>query len=440
MNESSKNCLLWRFTAGCVLLIVFHGAGCNRQETESNATSAIDMSKEAATAPKRRDKAKPKLHYSTSPSAKSPDSTTISFIPTIQLVPFASVQIELQLTDGQKKTLTEIDQKRHIVHETWSEAGGNISREQNTDRLMAARRRLSEEVLEVLNKDQRDRLSRIAVQVNGAISLLDPFMAIRLQITDEQLAKFREIVNAKNEEIRKVTRAGSRGPSVKDLVAKCEEIRAKADKAVLALLTDQQKHEFESVREPMRVSSLSNASMVTKLNISETQQVQLTAIQRTLHQNQRNLIKNRRDRNRPDNDLRAKLQQLSIAADKEMLAILNIQQRQLLDSLPRNPRRPSVLTDPQLDTKLRFTDEQKAKLATIRETDMRDLQILSREVRKREAASKERAIKRKELRAEAEEEMLAVLTVDQFLAFASLKNDSPRISYRDLQASNDPSK
>jgi hypothetical protein len=425
----------WQFYTVFVLLIASQIAGCHRKEIRT-PESIVAKSSTPAKGAVQLNKPKPKSSAATSSTAKTPVATTISWVPAIVLLPFESVQTELQLTAEQKNRFTEIDQKRIEAQENWVDAGEGTYRGQMAAKMIATGRQLSKQAAEVLDDKQRNRLARISIQVNGIGSLFDPYVADRLSLTDEQQAKLMAIRNKRNAEISKLKRPNISGPSEKDMIAKSEEIRAKIEKEVLSRLSEQQKREFEGLRKPRRPATLTTPDMVAKLNINDEQKAKLGAIQKNLKQQQSSLNETNRAEKMAAKALEAKTQELNAEANQQMLAALTDQQRQKFESIPLQPRRPIELLGPKIAAPLNLTDEQKTRFAEIAKTDLKDLEILAKEIHKHEASSNQRSKERREVRAKAEEELLAVLTVDQRLAFASLKGNAPNIRFRDLQASN----
>ncbi len=112
-----------------------------------------------------------------------------------------------------------------------------------------------EKVAEILSDQQMKRLNEIYIQVAGGQALDDEDVAAALKITDEQNEKLSaardEARDMQREQMRGLFQSGDREAARE----KMAEIRKEADAIILAVLTDEQKQEFEQMKgEPLELT------------------------------------------------------------------------------------------------------------------------------------------------------------------------------------------
>lgn len=110
---------------------------------------------------------------------------------------------------------------------------------------------------EILLPNQIKRLKEIALQQQGTQALNSPEVAEQLKITDEQKEKL-AAANRENQEAMQKAFADLRGgggqPDFAAMGEKMRELRKAADDKLLAVLTDEQKAEFEKLKgEPFEI-------------------------------------------------------------------------------------------------------------------------------------------------------------------------------------------
>lgn len=167
------------------------------------------------------------------------------------------VQQEINLRDEQQE---QLQAARQEVREALAEQRGDrnfqdLSREERRElftRIRQERTKAEKEKLaEVLNDQQMARLNEIYLQVAGPQALDDPQVVAALNITDEQKKK---IAAAEDEardkqreafgEVRDLFQAGDQEAAQK----KMAELREQRHAMVLAVLSDEQKQQFEQMK------------------------------------------------------------------------------------------------------------------------------------------------------------------------------------------------
>lgn len=159
----------------------------------------------------------------------------------LRLLNAAEVQTALKLDDGQKSKISKINADLPI------QAGGNqgnLSQEERTQRrekFAAA----EQEALKVLTPEQTERLDQISLQVRGASALTDEKVAEKLKITADQKQKLEDIQRQTGEKMRAIFQGGGdREANMK----KVTELREESSKQALAVLSDEQRGQFEKMQ------------------------------------------------------------------------------------------------------------------------------------------------------------------------------------------------
>jgi Spy/CpxP family protein refolding chaperone len=168
-----------------------------------------------------------------------PETTTAQLL----LLRQKSVQKELKLSDEAVKKVMEF---------TNSESGeygkalklADKERTAKFDELEAANKKFLEENL---SADQRKRLGQITLQVTGLLQLTRPEVIKALNLTDEQVTKFKDMQKEARKALEEIINATERATKTEKLAKHREETRKK----ILEILTDEQKAKAkELVGEP----------------------------------------------------------------------------------------------------------------------------------------------------------------------------------------------
>lgn len=149
---------------------------------------------------------------------------------------------------------TSLDATEFFVQQDQQQPGrrgfGQLTEEQLREfreRAEERARQEREKLAEILLPNQVKRLNQIFVQVQGVNALTDSQIASELKITDEQREKInavrQENQQAIVEQLRELGQA-----SAEDRRAKLAEFREESDKKVLAVLTEDQRKQFEEMK------------------------------------------------------------------------------------------------------------------------------------------------------------------------------------------------
>lgn len=98
-----------------------------------------------------------------------------------------------------------------------------------------------------LNQQQRKRLNQIAMQVAGLLWVMRSDVAAKLDLTDEQKGKIRELHREAHKEAQEALRSAD-GPEVKE--EKFREMRMANRKRLMSVLTDEQKAKWKEMAGP----------------------------------------------------------------------------------------------------------------------------------------------------------------------------------------------
>jgi len=167
----------------------------------------------------------------------------------MRLLDIDKVRDALKLTDDQKSELLKIttayDQERQS-----SRAGSrNLSQEERTKRSAQSQEKTKaawEKCEKVLTSEQAERIKQIVRQARGADALRDEDVALALKLTDDQKKQLETIRDTAGQESRSLSQ--QQGLDQESRRMKIAEIRKSAGEKALAVLTDEQKKDFENLR------------------------------------------------------------------------------------------------------------------------------------------------------------------------------------------------
>lgn len=169
-----------------------------------------------------------------------------------------SVQTELKLTDDQKsKTGALADKVQDEMQGTFAELGeldpeDREAKMQEVRKAAVARgKEVQGELATILQPEQTTRLRQIGLQMRGASALADEEVVAELKLTDEQKKQL-ETIRQENETagrelFRQARESGGGGDAIR---AKMEELRKSGTEKALAVLTAEQKAQFEKLKGP----------------------------------------------------------------------------------------------------------------------------------------------------------------------------------------------
>lgn len=146
------------------------------------------------------------------------------------------VQKALELSADQVEQLGKVAQEAR-------DARGDLrdlDREEMMSRMREMREKTQSKINDILLPHQRDRLSEIQIQINGARALMQEDVAKKLNLTDDQKEKLREAFS-----FRRGGRAGNRGEGERP---DFQQMMEEQTKEAMGVLTDSQKEQFEKMK------------------------------------------------------------------------------------------------------------------------------------------------------------------------------------------------
>ncbi len=189
----------------------------------------------------------------------------------LSLVAIEAVQKEIKITEEQKASIKELtDLYRNEQREVFR-SFRDLSEEERTKKLEEFQKSTEETIGlldEVLEEGQTKRLDQIILQSRGIRALRDEKITKKLGVSKEQLAKLKSTFDAEEAKQRKRGEEGRKQfTALRELPEderrkkfaelreqftkqreEAEKERKKFDTGVLALLTDEQKKKFESMK------------------------------------------------------------------------------------------------------------------------------------------------------------------------------------------------
>jgi hypothetical protein len=180
--------------------------------------------------------------------------------PLTSLVGIPEVQKELGLSDQQKKDVSELTAETQRQMRS-SMAGINFQElqdmsEEERQKVFADARKKAEDankqaeqnLAKILNDKQLERLSQLRLQREGIAALSRPEVAKQLSLSEDQMAKIRDI-----QEQGRPGFGGPGGPGApdqdpRDFMARIERQREKVQADVLAALTDEQRTKWAEMK------------------------------------------------------------------------------------------------------------------------------------------------------------------------------------------------
>jgi hypothetical protein len=170
----------------------------------------------------------------------------------ITLAALPEVETDLKLTEDQKTKIAtlseEFDEERRGQ---FGRGGGGGGGGGFSEEARAARAKMNADYAaklnEALDEAQQKRIQEVYVQVNGASLLTDDAIAAALAITDEQKEDLQTALEDQGQAMRDAF-GDWQNLSDEERTAKMAELNKARDEALLAVLTDEQKTKFDSLK------------------------------------------------------------------------------------------------------------------------------------------------------------------------------------------------
>lgn len=156
----------------------------------------------------------------------------------------AEVQADLKLSDEQKKSLMEAQQKQMAANQGLREKLQNASQEERQKILADLTAEQTKTINAILNPDQQKRLRQISLQQQGPGALAtDMQAAAELKLTDEQKAKIRDLQMQQGQAVRALFQGGANAETFEKITA----LRKETGDKIAAVLTDEQKTRWKEM-------------------------------------------------------------------------------------------------------------------------------------------------------------------------------------------------
>jgi Spy/CpxP family protein refolding chaperone len=171
-----------------------------------------------------------------------PETTTAQLL----LLRQKSVQKELKLSDETAKKVMEFTNKESDEYGKALKDLKDKERDAKFEELEKANEKFLQENL---SADQRKRLEQITLQVTGLHQLNRPEVVKELNLTDEQVAKLKDLQKEARKGLEDIITGTDRAGKTEKLA----KLREETNKKILAVLTDEQKAKVkEIVGEPFK--------------------------------------------------------------------------------------------------------------------------------------------------------------------------------------------
>lgn len=163
----------------------------------------------------------------------------------LRLASIEKIQDELNLTDEQSSILSDINEKvREDSRALRNDGGDRASRRDKMTKLFAD---AGAKMVAKLDDAQKKRLTEIFIQINGASVITDKEVSAALKFSEEQKKALAE-ATTKNGEARREAFRNFRDMSSEERADANAKIRKESNDRMLAVLTDDQRRQFEEMK------------------------------------------------------------------------------------------------------------------------------------------------------------------------------------------------
>jgi Spy/CpxP family protein refolding chaperone len=165
-------------------------------------------------------------------------------IPKVSLARVDEVREELKLTDDQNDQIDELNSELYDeMGAVFQDSQGD--REKMREGIAKVQRDVNEKLGKILDADKIKRLQEVFIQVNGPAALQDEDVAKALAITDEQAEKLQQVRDDSRDEFMN---AGLGDLDDDARAKKVEELTKSRDEKAMAVLTDEQRADFDEMK------------------------------------------------------------------------------------------------------------------------------------------------------------------------------------------------
>jgi hypothetical protein len=173
----------------------------------------------------------------------------------VSLAANEQVQKELAVTDEQRAEIVKIAAAHRNEMSDLSSGQEGLSREERakkraeqTPQRDEISKKYEAKLAEALKEDQFKRLKEITIQHLGARALLRADVATELKLADDQKQKIQQIVDSQSDRMRKLFADAGAGGNREEAMKKFAEMRKEIEAEAVAVLNDEQKKQFESMK------------------------------------------------------------------------------------------------------------------------------------------------------------------------------------------------
>ncbi len=155
------------------------------------------------------------------------------------------VQKDLKVSDDQKASIQKLQDSASEARSALR--GQGLSREEMTAKFQEMTKDQDAKIAGILDDKQKARLKEIRLQRRGAQGLTDKELAEALKLTDDQVNKIKEIVDAMQKEMQDAFQSAGQGGDRTAMRDKMTKLRKDTDDKILAVLTPDQKTSYDKM-------------------------------------------------------------------------------------------------------------------------------------------------------------------------------------------------
>jgi Spy/CpxP family protein refolding chaperone len=164
--------------------------------------------------------------------------------PSVAFAQLEEVQQELKLTDKQKESIVELnEQLGEDMRTVFQDAGGDRAKMREGIAKLYAE--ATEKLDKELDEAQRSRSHELYVQLNGPLVLQSDAVAEQLKLTNNQKEDIRQALDDSRDAFMS---AGLRDMEEEEAAKKVDELLNTRDAKLLAILTDEQRADFDKMK------------------------------------------------------------------------------------------------------------------------------------------------------------------------------------------------
>jgi hypothetical protein len=174
------------------------------------------------------------------------NSRLFGAIPSVTLAQLEEVQQELKLTDEQKQKVEQLNEELVAARrDAWENAAGDFDKMREDIAKIYAD--FTTQFNTALEEPQQKRAQELYIQINGAVALTNEAVTKELMVTDEQQKKLDQAAEESRQQVFDSFQ-DFQNMSDEERAKKVEELIESRDTSLSAVLTDEQKAQFEKMK------------------------------------------------------------------------------------------------------------------------------------------------------------------------------------------------